>query len=250
MERLFYIRGISIWNITKKYASIWSKQRRTNKMTPERLEQLLSDGYITQEEYDAMSKPSGEPAPEAANEPEQEQESEAARRLRQSQLDREMAKERKKNVELERKIKRLESQILSEEDQRKIEFEEQQKELEEQRRELAIEKNKMYAMKAMKKASMGDSEETLSLIEKIVLSCEDEADIDDTIALLKAWHDKAVTAEVDKRFKEGGYTPKKGNSLNGGKNPFAKGQFNLTEQMRLLSENPELAAQLQAEAGS
>ena len=67
--------------------------------------------------------------------------------------------------------------------------------------------------------------------------------------LLKGWFDNAVKAEVDKRFKEGGYTPTKGSSLNGGKNPYMKDQFSLTEQMRLMVENPELAKQLEAAAG-
>ena len=89
----------------------------------------------------------------------------------------------------------------------------------------------------------------MSVIEKIVASCEDETDIDDLIALLKKWHDNSVKAEVDKRFKDGGYTPAKGTNLNGGVNPWAEGQKNLTEQMKIEMTNPELAKQLQAAAG-
>ena len=59
---------------------------------------------------------------------------------------------------------------------------------------------------------------------------------------------KFVTAEVDKKFKSNGRTPNTGSNGGGNNNPFSKESFNLTEQMRILSENPELAKQLQAAA--
>ena len=59
----------------------------------------------------------------------------------------------------------------------------------------------------------------------------------------------SASAEVNKRFKENGYTPKKGAELNGGVNPYTKEQFNLTKQMEIENTNPELAAQLKAAAG-
>ena len=143
--------------------------------------------------------------------------------------------------------------VLSEDEKRQLEFEQQQQELEEQRKELAFERNKMYAVKALKKAEINDSDEALLLMEKLVASCADEAEIDDTIALLKAWRDRDVTAgveaEVDKRFKAAGYTPAKGTTLNGGVNPWMKDQQNLTKQMEIEVSNPELAAQLKAAAG-
>lgn len=45
-------------------------------------------------------------------------------------------------------------------------------------------------------------------------------------------------------------TPPKANVTNGGgaKNPFNKDTFNLTEQAKLLKENPELYKQLKAQA--
>ncbi len=41
-----------------------------------------------------------------------------------------------------------------------------------------------------------------------------------------------------------------GKGGSGGRNPFAKATFNLTEQAKLYKENPELAKQLQAQAGN
>jgi hypothetical protein len=40
----------------------------------------------------------------------------------------------------------------------------------------------------------------------------------------------------------------KGGNATPGKNPFAKDSLNLTEQMRLMRENPTLAAKLQSQA--
>ena len=228
-------------------------------MTIETLKALLDSGAITQEEYDEMAANIKEPAPETnpepakdpepVTEPKKTDDDITKSRYFQAELDRKMAKERKEKAELQRKVERLEKKMLTDEEQKQYEFERQQQELEEQRKELTFEKNKMYAVKSMKKAEISDSEEAMLLMEKLVAACTDEAEIDDMVSLLKAWKDKDVSAEVDKRFKQGGYTPKKSESLNGGVNPFKTETFNLTEQIRLTQSNPELAARLKAEAG-
>lgn len=227
-------------------------------MNLEKLKSLLESGAITQEEFDEMAKnikepePTQDPDPTPDPTPDHEPDPDPTPgidKVFQAKLDRAMAKERKEKAEIKRQLERLQKKMLTDEEAKQLEFENQQRELEEQRKELTIEKNKMYAIKSMKKANISDNEETMSVIEKLVVSCEDETDIDDTVALLKSWFDKAVKAEVDKRFKESGYTPKPGNTLNGGKNPYTKEQFNLSEQMRIEIENPELAAQLKAAAG-
>lgn len=230
-------------------------------MTIEKLKELLESGAITQEEYDTMAKaiddvdpdpntdPNVDPDPNKDPEPKADPEDVTKSRRFQAELDKKMASERKKNAELQRKVERLEKKILNEEDLKQEEFEKQQQELEEQRRELKIEKNKMYAVKSMQKAEINNSDEAMSLMEKLVTVCEDETEIDEMIDLLKAWKEKDVTAEVNKRFKDSGYTPKKGADLNGGVNPWKKGQENITQQMNIEATNPELAAKLKAAAG-
>lgn len=190
--------------------------------------------------------PDPEPTPEPEPKPDPDDKLE---KLFQSKIDRALAAERKEKTELKRKLERLQQKVLTDEEAKQIEFEEKQQELEQREKELTLEKNKMYAVKAMKKANLSDTEETMSIIERLVVSCEDETDIDDTIKLLKGWFDNAVKAEVDKRFKEGGYTPAKGSTLNGGKNPYMKDQENLTEQMLLEKTKPDIAAELRAAAG-
>ena len=201
-------------------------------MNLERLRELLASGAITQEEFDNMSKDMAvetkvEPETEPAAEEPKAELDETIEKLLQSKLDKALAQERKEkaqekktNAELKKQIERLQKKMMTDEEAKQLELEEQQKELEEQRRELTLEKNKMYAVKALKKAEIGDTEETLALMERLVVSCADETDIDDLVTILKDWHDKSVKAEVDKRFKANGYTPKASDSLNGGVNPF------------------------------
>lgn len=231
-------------------------------MNLERLKELLANGAITQEEFDNMSKDmvietTVEPEAEPVADPKPEAElDETIEKLLQSKLDKALAQERKEkaqekktNAELKKQLERLQKKMMTDEEAKQLEFEEQQKELEEQRKELTLEKNKMYAVKALKKAEISDTEETLALMERLVVSCADETDIDDLVTMLKDWHEKSVKAEVDKRFKTNGYTPKKAENLNNGVNPYLKEQWNYTAQNDLEFNNPELAAQLKAAAG-
>ena len=78
---------------------------------------------------------------------------------------------------------------------------------------------------------------------------EDEDAISENVSALKKLVDSLVAVEVDKAFKSTGRVPGKGKSGGTQNNPFSKDTYNLTGQMRLLQENPELAEQLKMEAG-
>lgn len=224
-------------------------------MTAEKLKELLDKGAITQTEYEEMAKSIGVEPTEPQTEPIEPQTEPTTEsddkfdKLFQSRFDRAMAKERKEKAELKKKLETLQKKMLTEEEKKQLEFEQQQQELEEQRKELEYEKNKMYAVKSMKKAKLSDTEEAMLLMEKLVLACSDETDIDEMIELLNLWKSKEVKAEVDKRFCEGGGIPQKSESLNGGVNPFSKEQWNITQQMQIEGTNPELAEKLKALAG-
>ncbi len=223
-------------------------------MSIEELKALLEAGHITQEQFDEMAKhiDTDKTDTDKDTNPDKDTDNtddETLKRLRQSELDRALAKERKEKAELKRRLERIEKKYLSEEENRQNQFEEERKQFEEERKLFELEKRKTYAFKAMKKIGVDDGEETTLLIEKLVSACEDELDIDDTITLLKTIMEKQEKRTVDKIYKENGYTPKKASSLNGGVNPYSKEQFNFTEQMKLESSNPELAAQLKAAAG-
>ena len=222
-------------------------------MTLEKLKALLESGSITQEEFDEMAanikeeKPATNPDP--VTDPVTEEKEETLEKLYQSRLDRAMAKERKENAALKKENELLKKKSLSEAEKLQYEFDKEREQFELERKEFELAKRKTYALKAMKKAEADDCEEANLLIEKLVVACEDDTEIDETITLLKAIFEKRDKRTTDRIFKENGYAPQKGSNLNGGVNPYKKEQFSFTEQMRLEVENPELARQLQSEAG-
>lgn len=228
-------------------------------MTLEKLKQLLEQNLITQEEFDEMSKnvkateppkPENEPTepPKPENEPTEPFDIEKIDKIVQSRLDKAMAEERKKNVDLKRQLERLQKAKLTDDELKQIEIDEKEKAIAEREKAITDKENRLYAVKAIKEAGLDDgSEVSLSLVDFVM--GEDETEINTKVKAFKELFDKAVTAEVNKRFKENGYNPKAGTNLNNGVNPYTKEQFNLTEQMKIESTNPELAAQLKAAAG-
>lgn len=224
-------------------------------MSLEKLKKLLEENLITQEEFDEMAKnvkePEPKPEPETAPEPEQKPETldiEKIDKIVQSRLDKAMAQERREKAELKRKLDNLQKAKLTDDELKQIELDEKVKEIAEREKAIADKENRLYAVKAIKEAGLDDgSEVSLSLIDFVM--GEDETEINTKVKSFKELFDKAVTAEVNKRFKENGYTPTKGSNLNGGVNPYTKEQWNLTTQMSIELSNPEMAAQLKAAAG-
>ena len=222
-------------------------------MTVEKLKELLESGAITQEEFDEMIKnvkdpePNNDPQPAPNKDPEPI-DLESIEKIVQSRLDKAMAQERKEKADLKRKLENLQKAKLTDDELKKIEDEEREKALAERERALQEKENRLFAVKEVKAAGLDDGSDTSLAIVDFVMG-EDETEIKGKVKAFKELFDKAVTAEVNKRFKEGGYTPKKGAELNGGVNPYTKEQFNLTRQMEIEATNPELAAQLKAAAG-
>ena len=69
------------------------------------------------------------------------------------------------------------------------------------------------------------------------------------LATLESAWNNAKKSIVDQQFKDNGRKPVQTLATGyTGKNPWKKETFNLTEQARIIKENPELAKQLQAAA--
>jgi hypothetical protein len=222
-------------------------------MTLEKLQALLEAGSITQEEFDEIAEnikqADREPAADTqiTSEPEPF-DIEKIDKIVQSRLDKAMAKERKEKADLKRKLENLQKAKLTEDELKQIEIDEKKKAIAEREKAITDKENRLYAVKAIKEAGLDDGSDTaLSLVDFVM--GEDENEINTKVKAFKELFDKAVLAEVNKRFKENGYTPKQGSNLNGGINPYTKEQFNLTQQMQIEGTNPELAAQLKAAAG-
>lgn len=228
-------------------------------MTLEKLKQLLAAGQITQAEFDELVKTVREPEPtEPPKDPEPKpDDSEPSKepidydkldKIIQARVDKQMAEERRKTAEYKKKLERLQQDKLTDEELKKLEIENKEKEIAEREQAITDKENRLFAIKAIKEAGLDDGSDTaLSLVDFVIGA--DETEIKSKVKAFKELFDKAVTAEVNKRFKEAGYTPQKGETLNNGVNPYTKEQFNLTEQMKLESTNPELAAQLKTAAG-
>lgn len=76
---------------------------------------------------------------------------------------------------------------------------------------------------------------------------QDEQTTTQNLEKLESIFGSHVETLVQERLKSSSYTPPKGDS-NVTKNPWSKEHFNLTEQGRLMNENPELANQFKAQA--
>lgn len=229
-----------------------------------RLKELLEAGTISQEEFDTLAK-TAEPDDTTDN-AEQTETTETETpdtdekqtepvidydkldKIIQARVDKVTAKLGKEKADLQRQLKREREARLSDDELKQLEMAEKEKALEEREKALTDKMNREYAQKSLREAGLDDGSETAFALVDFVMGA-DEAEIDCKVKSFKELFNKAVTAAVNKRFKDSGYTPKKSDTLNGGKNPYMKDQFSLTEQMQLEATNPELAKQLQAAAG-
>lgn len=224
-------------------------------MNKEKLDSLLASGAITQEEYSEMlSKLGGNEngLQEKGQEETKQKEvntfdEEKLEKLIQAKVDRLTARLGKEKADLQKEVDKLKREKLSDEEIKQLEISEKEKALAERERALLDKENRLYAIKAIKAAQLDDgSDKSLELVDFVM--SDDTETIDKRVKAFGDLVRKFVTAEVDKKFKSNGRTPNTGSNGGGNNNPFSKESFNLTEQMRILSENPELAKQLQAAA--
>lgn len=229
-------------------------------MTLEELQELLKSGVLTQEQFDKLkenvkqSDPEPTPEPEPTPDPEPTPEPEPLDlekldKIIQSRVDKATAKLGKEKADLKKQLERIQRAKLTDDELKQIEIDEREKTIAEREKAITDKENRLYAVKALKEAGLDDGSDTSLKLVDFVMG-EDETAINDKVKAFKDLFNEAVNKEVNKRFKQNGYTPTKGGSnLNNGKNPYAKEQWNLTEQMKLELDNPELAKQLQQAAG-
>ena len=224
-----------------------------------KLKELLKSGAVTQEEYDEMSKtaeddtkadptedsPEDEP-PE--DEPlEDDLETKIAKAV-QSAVDRATNKLGNENKLLKDKLEKTRKEKMTAEELRQVELQEKEDELARQQAEIQMEKNRMHAIKALKKAGLADgSEATLDLVEFVL--GKDEPAIDLRVKALQKFAQRVAKNTTDGIYKANGRTPGKGNAGGGKDNPWIKESWNLTKQMELELNDPELAKTMKASAG-
>ena len=121
----------------------------------------------------------------------------------QSQVDRLLAPERKKNADLQKQIDKLLKEKMSAEEIKKLEDEEREKALSEREAALTQKTNLIYAQQAVTKAGFGDD---LEAVVDFVMG-ESEEKTEERVKAFKTLVDKIVAAQVDKTFKQNGRTP-------------------------------------------
>lgn len=217
-------------------------------MSIDELKALLEAGNITREQFLAMAKAidpnyTEEPAdPEPNTNPEPDFE-----KMIQSAVDRATNKLGNENKKLRQQLEAIKKQKLTDDELAELDRKEREAELDEREKALQDEKNRWYAIKAIKKAGLDDgSDNALELVDFVMGT--DEAAIGTKIKAFGALVKKLVKAEVDKTFKQNGRNPEMGGG-SGEKNPWAKDTYNITQQMLIENTNPELAKQLKAAVG-
>jgi reverse gyrase len=216
-------------------------------MTLEELKKQLEEGKLTQEQFDEMVRILGlelNPDPDPEPQPEQDD----IDKLIEKAVDLATNKLGNENKALREKLEKLKKTKLSAEEIAEEERREKETALAEREAAVKAAENRMFALKQIKKIGLDSGDETAIQIVDLVMG-EDEDAISENVSALKKLVDSLVAVEVDKAFKSTGRVPGKGKSGGTQNNPFSKDTYNLTEQMRLLQENPELAEQLKMEAG-
>lgn len=126
---------------------------------------------------------------------------------------------------------------------------EEQKRLRKLEDELAQERQARVKSELINKATTLATQKGLPVeIVSYFVGQDEEATTNNLTALETIWQQNLEKA-VEAKFKESGRSPNPGGGGGPGQiNPWKKETFNLTEQGRLLRDNPELARQLMAQA--
>lgn len=164
------------------------------------------------------------------------------RKLIQSETDKVRTEYSKRLKEAQAEVERLAKEKMSEEEKAEFERQKLQKELQEKEQALLQRELNLLAVELLNEAQMPLE------FKEFVVGVDEETTKAKVTTLKNLWN-TALEQAVKERFKEKGRDPyDTSGSGNTVKNPWSKEHFNLTEQGRLLRENPELAKQLMASA--
>lgn len=228
-----------------------------------KLKALLKAGSITQEEYDEMAKtaeqddpladptkddPDGPPAAPSDLEGDPDDIDAKIAKAVQAAVDRIANKLGNANKKLKEDLEKERKKNLSAEELKQLELQDKETELAQKEQEIREKENRMYAIKALKKAELDDgSEETLDLVEFVL--GEDETAIELKVKALQKFAQRIAKNTTDGIYKANGRVPGKGNTGGSQNNPWNKESWNLTKQMEMELNNPELAKTMKANAG-
>lgn len=215
-------------------------------MTIDDLKKMLEEGKLTKEQFLAMAKAIDPEYKDDEGEPEKKDEPDIEKMIQRA-VDRATNKLGNDNKRLREELESIKKEKLTAEERAELEKKQEREQFERERAEFQQEKNKLYAVKAIKAAGLDDgSDKSLELVNFVLAN--DEKEIDSRVKAFGELVKKFVAAEVDKTFKDAGRNPKRGANGSTEENPYTKEHFNLTKQMELESTDPEKAKALQAAA--
>lgn len=228
-----------------------------------KLKELLETGTISQDEYDEMAKTAEDDIndPPSKDDPDEDDPDDnpskddpndnldvKIAKAVQVAVDRATNKLGNVNKKLKEALEKERKKNLSADELKQVELQEKEAELAQKEQEIKEKENRMYAIKALKKAELDDgSEETLDLVEFVL--GEDETAIDLKIKALQKFAQRIAKHTTDGIYKANGRTPGKGNTGGVSDNPWSKDSWNLTKQMELELNNPDLARTMKVSAG-
>jgi len=192
-----------------------------------------------------FAEPGGEPEPEnpedKGGEPTPEDKPltmEEVQRMIQSETDKVRTEYSQKLKDAKAEAERLAKEKMTEEEKAEFERQKLQKELQEKEQALLERELNLKAVDLLTEAKMPLA------FKPFVVGADEEATKAKATTLKNLWN-TALEQAVKERFKEKGRDPyDTSGSGDTVKNPWSKEHFNLTEQARILREDPELAATL------
>ncbi|MEH7216996.1 DUF4355 domain-containing protein [Bacillus toyonensis] len=159
-------------------------------------------------------------------------------------------REEKLRKEMEEKIKQERKEAeelakLSAEERARVEAERREADLK-KKEEALLEKERQFIRKQLEMDTVDVLRERKlpTTFSSFVLGEDAEGTLENIVKFQEEWQ-QAIEVEVNKRLASD--VPRVGNKQTGTYNPWKKETFNLTEQARILKENPDLARKLQSQ---
>lgn len=184
----------------------------------------MEDGNLGNEQTSEASDVGAEQenASEAEKQEGAEQEEETVDEIVAKAVAKATAKYEVENKKLTKALEKLRNEKLTADELKKLQEKEREEDLSQRENELKLEKNRMYAVSALKESGLDDgSKESLEAIDFIM--ADDEEGIKKRAQGFKKLVDKLVAAKVNEKFKDSGRNPQAGAGSAGKQvNPIAQ----------------------------
>ena len=218
-----------------------SEGKITQEQFAAELKKLLDAGTITQEEHDAAGKADpGQAGGALTTEQVQAMIADAVKKAEQSAGDRVRTQYSQQQKDLQDELEKLKTEKMTAEQQAEYKRQKLEKDLKDREDALNVREVALHTIDKLTEAK-------LPLAFKAFLVGQTKEDADTNIAAFQTAWQTALKEAVDAKFKDGGDDPAKRKQGGAGQKKWS--EMTLTEQGKLLVENPGLAKTLAAASG-